>query len=535
MKLLLLATNLLILAPVLNAQSVDEGNQQLYYHKYKSAENSFLETLKRDPNNAAASWGLTKTALLSGNIQMADQQLRRSTADMQQQPLWEAAFGAILLAENKKDSATVYFQDALKRTKEKDPAVLSAIATAETETKTGDATYAVQLIEKAIKKDKRNPSLYVLLGNAYRKQGNSSEAYKAYKEAIDKNDKYAAAYYEIADIFLSQKNKDLYLENFNKAVEVDPAYAPALQRLYAYYFYTEPAKSLEFYNRYVAVADRSADADYDLVDLYYVNKMYDKAITKANEIISEQKNEAKPRLYKLIGYSYADKKDSATALNYMQQYFQQEVDSNLITKDFEMMADLYISKGANDSALAYYAKATSIEKDSTKLFATYRKLADMSEQMKDFASQAKWLGKYYPNNPKATNVDLFKWGLAYYRSEDFNMADSVFGMYVDKYPDQSYGYYWLAKANAAVDKDMAEGRAIPHYKKLIDVLNADQQNPNYKAWLVESYGYLAAYEANKEKDYPEAIGYFEKVLEVDPENSDAKKYISILEKSEAGK
>ena len=53
MKLLLLATNLLILAPVLNAQSVDEGNQQLYYHKYKSAENSFLETLKRDPNNAA--------------------------------------------------------------------------------------------------------------------------------------------------------------------------------------------------------------------------------------------------------------------------------------------------------------------------------------------------------------------------------------------------------------------------------------------------------------------------------------------------
>ena len=47
--------------------------------------------------------------------------------------------------------------------------------------------------------------------------------------------------------------------------------------------------------------------------------------------------------------------------------------------------------------------------------------------------------------------------------------------------------------------------------------------------MIQAYGYLATYEANMEKDYPEAVNYFEKVLEVDPSNEEAKKYISVLE------
>jgi tetratricopeptide (TPR) repeat protein len=41
---------------------------------------------------------------------------------------------------------------------------------------------------------------------------------------------------------------------------------------------------------------------------------------------------------------------------------------------------------------------------------------------------------------------------------------------------------------------------------------------------------LAAYEVNTKKDFARAIDYFEKVLEMDPENESAKKYIGILEK-----
>ena len=52
---------------------------------------------------------------------------------------------------------------------------------------------------------------------------------------------------------------------------------------------------------------------------------------------------------------------------------------------------------------------------------------------------------------------------------------------------------------------------------------------------MEAYAYLAAYEANTEKDYAQAVDYFEKVLEVDPENESARKYIAILEKDASEK
>jgi cytochrome c-type biogenesis protein CcmH/NrfG len=48
-------------------------------------------------------------------------------------------------------------------------------------------------------------------------------------------------------------------------------------------------------------------------------------------------------------------------------------------------------------------------------------------------------------------------------------------------------------------------------------------------WMVEAYGYIAAYNANTKKDYPMAISFFQKLLEVDPQNADAQKYIAVLE------
>ena len=78
---------------------------------------------------------------------------------------------------------------------------------------------------------------------------------------------------------------------------------------------------------------------------------------------------------------------------------------------------------------------------------------------------------------------------------------------------------------------MKEGLAIAPYQKLISIMEKDTANPNYKKWMVEAYAYMAAFEVNNQKDYAEAVDLFEKVLEVDPENESAKKYIVILEKN----
>jgi tetratricopeptide (TPR) repeat protein len=413
------------------------------------------------------------------------------------------------------------------------------VADAHVQAKSGDAGYAIQLANKAIKREKRNAAYYITLGEAHRKAGSGSEAYKAYQQAIIHNKQYAAAYHKTGEIFITQNNPSMYLDYFTKALTADPDYAPAIYRMYLHYYYTDAAKAMEYYKDFIAKSDKDNRQKYDLADLYYLNKQYNEAIAQAESIKNTEGETMQPRLYKLLGYSYAGIKDSASALESMKQYLQSEVDSNIIASDFEITADLYATLSNNadsslhymDSAMAYYQQVIAQEKDSVKLFAFYKKLSDLSKEQKNYAEQAKWLEKYYTGNSNASNVDLFNWGLAHYLAQEYTQADTIFGKYIQEYPDQTFGYYWRAKSNVALDKDMESGLAIPHYQNLIEKLQGDTTATNYKKWMIEAYGYLAAYEANNQKDFSEAVDYFEKVLEIDPENEDAKRYIAILEKS----
>lgn len=531
MKRILFLTVLILSFGALSAQSLEQGHQHLYYERYQSAENTYHQVLKQDVNNSGAWYGLVTAYLLQNNPDKASDTIKAAPATIQSDPYYNIACGAALLYQDKKEEASLYFNEALERTKEKDAGVLAAVARAHIEAKTGDANYAINLLEKAIKRDKKNPELYVLTGDAYRKLNNGTEAFKAYKDALDKNENYAAAYHKIGEIFLTQKNSEIYLENFNKAVSVDPNYAPSLYKLYAYEFYHDAGKAMNYYKDYLTKSDRTLQNDYDIADLLYLNKQYDQAIKKADGLVQSQGDKVQPRLYKLISYSYAANKDTAQAISYMQQYFGKEADSNFIIKDYEAMSDFYAAMPGQDSlAAVYLERGVALEKDTAVLYTYYKKLADMAKERKDYAAQAEWLGKYYSGNDKASNLDLFYWGIAHYRTENYPMADSIFGIYISKYPEQGFGYYWQAKSKALVDKDMAEGLAIPVYQKLIEVLQTDTTDENAKKWTAEAYGYLAAYEVNAKKNFAAAIDYFEKVLEVDPDNENAKKYIAILEK-----
>lgn len=529
MKKLFIITALLMTGTAFT-QSVQVGSGHLYYERYTSAANTFSQLTKADPSNAEAWFGLTKTYMLTDNEAAAATALATAPASVQEQPLFEVAKGWSSLATGNNSAATPLFEKALDQTREKDAAVLSAVAQAHIDAKAGNAQYAVELLTKAIKRDKHNPALYVQLGDAYRKMTNGSEAYQAYKKAIDVNDKYAAAYHAIGQIFQTQKNAEMYLNYFNQAITADPAYAPSLYQLYVYQFSRNPAKAMDYYNRYAAHTDKSVDQEYDLTDLLYLNKEYNAAIRKAKALAQSEGVKLQPRLYKLIGYSYAGLKDSAQAIPYMQRYFAAAPDSVVIARDYETMSQLYASAKNDSLAATWLTKATEKETDTARLLADYRKLADFARQKNDYSGQAKWLGLYYGANQKASNVDLYYWAVAHFNAAEYAQADSAFGFYAAKYPEQSFGYYWQAKSRALLDKDMAEGSAVPAYQKLIEVLGKDTTDANYKKWMVEACGYLAAYEANKEKDYKEALVYFGKMLEVDPDNEDAKKYTAILEK-----
>lgn len=535
MKKLLMAV-LLLWSAGMHAQTIAEGNKNLYYQRYHSAVDIFNRLSSQQPGNGEAWLGLATAYLAQNAVPKAANAIANAPAEVQDHPYFRAAKGSLLLAQNKNDSAALFFSQALDQTRQKDAALLQVVAKAHIAW--GDASRALELLQQAQRRDKRDAAINTLMGDAYRKLGNSGEAYKQYQAAIAKNDQYARAHYQLGDIFLSQKNADMYVQHFEKALAADPAYAPALEKLYAYEFVRNPQKAKEYYSRYMANSDTSVNNQYDVADLLYINKEYNAAITKAQSLVQQEGASVQPRIYKMIGYSYAGLGDTAKAATFMQQYFEQAPDSILVPQDYVSMSTFLTadSDTANDSlAAAYLARVVDIEKDSAALYKHFQQLAELAKNRKDFGEQAKWMHRYYTGNEKATNLDLFNTGLAYFRAENYGMADSIYGMYVAKYPDQSFGYYWQAKSKALQDPEMKEGLAIPAYQQLITVLKQDTTDANYQKWMVEALGYLAAYEANTEKDYAEAIGYFEQVLEVDPGNADARKYIDILEKDSNSK
>jgi tetratricopeptide (TPR) repeat protein len=514
------------------AQTVEEAENLIYQARYDNAAQTLQNVIEKDPANAEAYYWQTAAYLQQDKSDAVKQALTAAPDAVKSTPLYQVAYGQLLLDEAKKDSAAFYFNQALKETREKDAFVLAAVAKAHIETEGGDVAYALDLLEKAIKRDKKNPALYTLKGDAYLKLQNGSEAFKAYQEAVDKDKNYAAALYKLGNIFASQKNTELYLQYYNDAIKADPSFAPAYYALYYHYYFTDVAKAMDYYKQYMERTDKNLATEYAYTDLLYLNKQYSQAIQKANELVQKEGADAEPRLYKLIAYSYRDSQDSTKAFEYMSTYFAKAPDSAHVVKDYETMAQLYQSQGGSpDSVESYYAKALTLVTDSAARYDYYKKLAKMNGDQKNHAAEAKYLDQYYAGNADATNIDLFNWGLAHFKAGEYNAADSVFGMYTEKYPEQTFGYYWRARSNMAKEAAMENGYAIPHYQKLLEVAGKDLANETNKKWAIEAYGYLAAYETNTNSNYAQAIEYFKKLLELDPANADAQKYITILQKN----
>src|SRR5690606_1537126 len=110
---------------------------------------------------------------------------------------------------------------------------------------------------------------------------------------------------------------------------------------------------------------------------------------------------------------------------------------------------------------------------------------------------------------------------------------SIFKIYTQANPDSIYGYLWSAYANAAIDSTMEQGRAVPAYKKLLEIASKDKER--YKSQGIAASGYLAGYYNNILSDKDSAIVYLEKGLEFDPTHEGFIKNIEILKGTPANR
>lgn len=517
---------------VLMAQESAEVEQLLDNERYESAEAILEKRITTEGIMPDINYLLVKTYLEQDKVnEVKDFITKYKLSDNPDaDPLDRITYARYLLQKGDRAAANVIFNSILENKKNrKNPLLLMAMAEVNIAEDMGDPAQALEWLKMAGDKDDNNPSINILEGLAYRKLSDASKAFLAYQQALKKDKNNVKAHYLLGKIFTAQKNQEVYLEHFMKAYKIDSTYAPVLEALYDHYYNIDVRIARKYLEKFIANTDHTIQHDYRMTDMYYLTGDYNRAITGALKLIDTEKEKAQPRLYKLMAYSAMKSKDTLKALEYANQYFSKEQPVKLIAADFELKAILTEAQpGAEKGAIDYYSIAGEMDTLVANKIKYATAIIKLTKKADMISKQAYWLGKLYQWKEKTNNIDLFNWGLAHYTAAEYLQSDSVFTLYTERYPEDIFGHYWRAQANAAIDTALAQGLAVPHYIKVTEIGEKDKEKN--KKMLLKAYGYLGGYEANIRKDYVQSLMWFEKFLELDDENADAKRYAETLRK-----
>ena len=143
---------------------------------------------------------------------------------------------------------------------------------------------------------------------------------------------------------------------------------------------------------------------------------------------------------------------------------------------------------------------------------------------------------------KDVNIDSLKTNIPYFTKQyslyNLNKADSVLDILIEKIEQilltekkSLYtGHRLKALVKYAINTDVKEGPAKPYYERVVEIITSQEEiSPPDKQILLEAYNYLG-YHYFLIDDKPNTLLYWNKVLEIDPENENAGKVLEQMNK-----
>ena len=422
------------------------------------------------------------------------------------------------------------FSDLVSGKNKKNPLYYTLIGQAYLDN--GDFEKAADYAEKAKRADNKYADAYLLQGDIYAAQKIAGKAAEQYEQAIYFDKAHRQGYIKYARLY-ANVNMDLAIEMLNKLLALDAQSAIAYRELAeVYYANGQFSKAEDAYEKFVALDNFYSESEMaKYATILFYNKNFDKSVQVAMEVL--KKNPKNFVMRRLLMYNAVELKKYNLAADYANTFMNEGDGAKYIYLDYVYYGRLLSALGEKAKGYQQLEKALEIDPSRIEM---YKELGDMYESDRDYANAIRQYQNFIDKGEdKVTLSDYFTVGkLNYFAAGDTTAAyvaqkdkfiaaaDSAFAMVAEKAPDNYLGYFWQARTNFFIkDPETTKGLAKPYYEKVIEILAPRGTN---QSQLVEAYSYLGFYYINRDQ-LKESLPYWEKILEIDPNNAMAKQAV----------
>ncbi|WP_080053831.1 tetratricopeptide repeat protein [Spirosoma aerolatum] len=537
------------------AQDLQSALKDIEADRYTKAEQTLTKLASSSPN-AENQFYLGYYYLRSGQTDKAKAAFEKGAAADAKNQLNNIGLAGVALSKGDGPAAKTLIDNAVAATKSKDQNVLirgGEMYTLFEDPKKNNPAEAIRLLTIADEKDKKNENseIEMLLGDAYFLKNDGGNAITKYENAMTITPNLAEANYKIGRLYLRGKNYTKAQEYFKLAIQNDPefaptylAYADALANSRAY---KSAAQNYELYVQKSGTTD--PEQLLDIARYKFLAEDYQGAITYLDQLKGKINNPIIDRMY---GWAYTALGKNQEAIESLNRFIN-AAPQKVMADDYKFLGRAYNQTNTPEGdSLAIVNLEKAAPMDTTENL--YREIAKTFYDNKKYDKAAAYYTKTIQTDKKPQNNDYLWLGLASYQYAPrvgrdstaapmdtaqirqikqmyYLKADSAFSIMAQKieadgkkYP---LAYYYRAGANYyAYTNDKLKGAelATPLYEKFIEQATTPDSTDktDYKRYLITSYKSLAGFSLLK-KDDGKAKEYFNKVLELDPNDESVKK------------
>ncbi len=513
------------------------------YFKVEQYDNA-REILERTLNDgstdkATAYYYLGQIALFNNDQATAQDYFNKGISADSKNGLNYVGMGALALKQGNAAEAKNQFKAAVKA----DKSAETNVAVARAYFNADPVLYAKEYedyMKDASKRDKSCPDIYVMQGDKYLAEKQIGDAAAAYENAIfyTGNNVKPEAYVKYANAYV-HANPKLTVSKLEELLEKMPNSALA-QREYAEKLYETDhwSDAAVEYGKYMKNPNHFIQDEERYVALLYFGKKYAQSYKLAGEILAKNPESFQMRRMRFL--NQVDMGHNAAAMERAKEFFAMTPPANnrFTSNDYTQYARLLNKMDREDEALPYFEKAVETNPDKAD---AYRDLADAYYKAKNYegavANQEKYMAAgesdyydyytisgYYMTHMSKMEAEAPE------RAEIAKKAiAAIDSSLVVKGEDPRYQQRKARILIVANNNEIPE-EAVQVYNVILEQLNKDPENlEKYVNLYKESYQMIAGY-YHKNKDFAKAVEYYEKMLELDPENEALKKYVDNLRK-----